>query len=92
MEFLFRDAKNYTGLENCQARSVIKINFHVNASLTTVSLAKAIHYFPIPKDQGENFSMLDVQKLFKIHLEIRLTINRIMDNWINAIPDSGYLS
>jgi len=64
IEFLFRDAKNFAGLENCQARSVNKINFHVNASLTTVSLAKALHYLPIPKEQRESFSMLDVKTMY----------------------------
>jgi len=64
IEFLFRDAKNFAGLENCQARSVNKINFHVNASLSTVSLAKALHYLSIPKDQRESFSMLDVKTLY----------------------------
>ncbi|MBM3405183.1 MAG: hypothetical protein FJY10_09885 [Bacteroidetes bacterium] len=33
-----------------------------------------------------------IERLFKIHIEIRLTINRIIDRWINAIPDSGNLS
>ena len=64
IEFLFRDAKNFAGLEHCQARSVNKINFHVNASLTTVSLAKALHYLPIPKDKRESFSMLDLKTLY----------------------------
>jgi len=64
IEFLFRDAKNFAGLENCQARSVNKINFHVNASLTTVSLAKALHYLPIPKEQRESFFMLDVKTMY----------------------------
>ena len=64
IEFLFRDAKNFAGLENCQARSKNKIHFHVNASLSTVSLAKALHYLPIPMDQREGFSMLDVKTLY----------------------------
>ena len=64
IEFLFRDAKNFAGLEHCQARSENKINFHVNASLTTVSLAKALHYLPIPKHQRESFSMLDIKTLY----------------------------
>ena len=64
IEFLFRDAKNFAGLEHCQARSENKINFHVNASLTTVSFAKALHYLPIPKDQREGFSMLDVKTMY----------------------------
>lgn len=64
IEFLFRDAKNFAGLEHCQARSENKINFHVNASLTTVSLAKALHYLPVPKEQQEGFSMLDVKTMY----------------------------
>jgi hypothetical protein len=64
IEFLFRDAKNFAGLEHCQARSAQKINFHVNASLSTVSLAKAIHYLPIPKEERESFSMLDIKTLY----------------------------
>ena len=64
IEFLFRDAKNFAGMEHCQARSENKIKFHVNASLTTVSLAKALHYLSIPKDQRESFSMLDLKTLY----------------------------
>ncbi len=64
IEFLFRDAKNYTGMEHCQARSTNKIHFHVNASLTTVSLAKVLHYLPIPKDERDSFSMLDIKTMY----------------------------
>ena len=34
IEFLFRDAKQFTGLTDCQARSQAKLDFHFNASLT----------------------------------------------------------
>jgi hypothetical protein len=40
IEFLFRDAKQFTGLTACQARSQAKLNFHFNASLSAVTLAK----------------------------------------------------
>jgi len=40
IEFLFRDAKQFTGLNHCQARSKEKIYFHINTSLTAVSVAK----------------------------------------------------
>jgi hypothetical protein len=40
IEFLFRDAKQYTGLTDCQARSLAKLNLHFNASLSAVTLAK----------------------------------------------------
>ena len=40
IEFLFRDAKQFTGLSDCQARSAGKLRFHFNASLSAVSFAK----------------------------------------------------
>ncbi len=61
IEFLFRDAKNYAGLEDCQARSENKLHFHVNASLTAVSLAKALHYLNVPIAERGSFSMADVK-------------------------------
>jgi len=39
-EFIFRDAKQFTGLEDCQARDAQKLAFHFNASLTALNLAK----------------------------------------------------
>lgn len=64
IEFLYRDAKQYTGLNHCQARDEIKLHFHFNASLTTVSLAKAIHYLSVPREQRSSFSMEDVKTLY----------------------------
>jgi hypothetical protein len=40
IEFLCRDAKQFTGLTDCQARSQAKLDCHCNASVTAVSLAK----------------------------------------------------
>ena len=40
LEFLFRDAKQFTGLSDCQARDAQALDFHFNASLATVNLAK----------------------------------------------------
>lgn len=40
IEFLFRDSKQFTGLEDCQARDGLKLEFHFNASLTALNLAK----------------------------------------------------
>ncbi len=40
IEFLYRDAKQHTGLNDCQARSKNKLDFHFNAALTAVNLAK----------------------------------------------------
>lgn len=40
IELLFRDAKQYTGLTDCQAREAHRLHFHFNASLTTLNIAK----------------------------------------------------
>jgi len=40
IEFLYRDAKEFTGLTICQARSENKLDFHFNAALTAKKLAK----------------------------------------------------
>lgn len=64
IEFLYRDAKQHTGLNHCQARDEKKLHFHFNASLTTVSLAKAVHYLSKPKQQRGAFSMEDIKTLY----------------------------
>ena len=40
IEFLFRDAKQYTRLMDCQARCKAAIHTHINASLTALNLLK----------------------------------------------------
>jgi hypothetical protein len=40
MEFIFRDAKQFTGLSDCQARNEQALDFHFNASLMALNLAK----------------------------------------------------
>ena len=41
IEFIFRDAKQFTGLEDCQSCDADKLDFHFNVSLTALNLAKA---------------------------------------------------
>ena len=40
IEFIFRDAKQFTGFTDCQARDADRLNFHFNASLTTLNIAR----------------------------------------------------
>jgi len=40
IEFLFRDAKQHTGLMDCQARCKTAIHMHINASLTALNFLK----------------------------------------------------
>ncbi|MCY7323566.1 MAG: hypothetical protein LH660_17615 [Phormidesmis sp. CAN_BIN36] len=40
IEFIFLDAKQFTGLCNCQAHEVKKLDFHFKDSFTALNLAK----------------------------------------------------
>jgi hypothetical protein len=40
IEFIFRDPKQFTGLSDCQARHLPRLDFHFNASLIALNLAK----------------------------------------------------
>lgn len=41
IEFIFRDAKQFTGLVDCQARDQQALDFHFNAALATLNVARA---------------------------------------------------
>lgn len=63
MEFGFRDAKQFTGLENSQARSTNKLYFHFNTALSAVNIAKVMQL----KDEKRRelpFSMADCKIMF----------------------------
>jgi hypothetical protein len=62
IEFLYRDAKQHCGLEDCQARSKNKLDFHFNLALTLVNLAK-IHWMNTRKTETEPFSMANFKTL-----------------------------
>ena len=74
IEFLYRDAKQHCGLENCQARSKNKLHFHFNASLTTVNLAK-LHWLQTRKSEHTPFSMAN----FKTLTHNTVLLNRFFD-------------
>jgi hypothetical protein len=59
IEYLFRDAKQYTGLMHCQSTNEAKLLNHINVSLTTVSAAKATHW-----KEGEPFSMNEIKNYY----------------------------
>jgi hypothetical protein len=69
-EFIFRDAKQHVGLQDCQARSKEQIDFHVNMSMTTVNIAKAMHH--LDKGYSEKpFSMADIKTQYFNELIIK---------------------
>ena len=62
IEFLYRDAKQFTGLTSCQARSKNKLDFHFNATLTAVNLAKQ-DWLSNKSNTPKPFSMSDYKTL-----------------------------
>jgi len=76
IEFLYRDAKQFSGLTHCQARNENKMHFHFNTSLTTINIAKAVYFLKNKKKVNESFSMSDVKS---IHLN-KIIADRIFAN------------
>jgi hypothetical protein len=69
IEFLFRDAKEFTGLTDCQARNQAKLYFHFNASLAAVSFAKLEAQQQAGGSFTEPFSLASLQhRAFNQHL------------------------
>jgi len=75
IEFIYRDAKQYCGLTNCQARSENKLNFHFNAALTAVNIAK-IEWLSTKKGQVEQFSMSDYKTMYNNELMLNTFIRK----------------
>ena len=62
IEFIFREAKQFTGLTDCQARDEQKLAFHFNASLTALNLAKWEAYQQHDTDETFVFSMASYKR------------------------------
>jgi hypothetical protein len=72
-ECLFRDATQFTGLTDCQARSQAKRNLHCNASLSAVTLAK-LEARQHNGDVASAFSMASLKRrAFNQHLLERIS-------------------
>jgi hypothetical protein len=59
IEYLFRDAKQFTGLNHCQSTKQTKFTNHINISLTAVSVAKATHW-----QKDKPFSMAQIKQYY----------------------------
>lgn len=67
IEFLYRDAKQFLGLEQCQSRQAEALDFHLNLTLSTLNVLKAKHWFSLPKNEDGNrppFSAADLKTLY----------------------------
>ena len=76
VEFLIRDAKQHTGLEDCMARDETKLSMHFNISMSVVSIAKVAYHLSVQKDQRNSFSMADI----KMYYMNKLITDRIFSN------------
>lgn len=83
-EFLIRDAKQFTDLNDCQARSTAKLEFHWNTSLTSVNVAKVAHWLNLPEEKRKAFSMATVKALHHNQL--------ILDRFFDILPQNTELS
>jgi Transposase DDE domain len=63
IEFIFRDAKQFTGLSDCQSPHPQRLDFHFNASLTALNLAKYQSYHSHSSSQPFVFSMASYKRL-----------------------------
>ena len=77
IEFLFRDAKQYTGLTNCQSRNEKKLHYHFNMSLTSVNIAKAAHYLSIKKEDRTSFSLADIKTCYFNELMLNFFLSNL---------------
>ena len=79
-EFIFRDGKQWTGLDERQARSEENIYSHVNYAMTKVNIPKAIIRKDIEEDQPISYSVRDIKtELYNQYLLERIIINYDID-------------
>lgn len=83
-EFLIRDGKQFTGLNDCQARSTAKLEFHWNTSLTAINVAKVEHWLTKPREERKAFSMATVKTLQHNQL--------LIDRFFDILPENTKLS
>ena len=62
IEFMFRDAKQFTGFSDCQARNEKAIDFHLNTSLMALNVAKAEQRSRVAQEELSTLSMASVKR------------------------------
>jgi hypothetical protein len=78
IEFIFRDAKQFVGLNDCQARRQDSLDFHFNASLTALNLAKVDAYLSFDYGPDIPFSMA-TQKMVYFNEHLLAKVVSILD-------------
>lgn len=75
IEFVFRDAKGFTGLTDCQSRDERRINYHLNVSLLALNVAK-LEDGALQKKAGTKYAFSMANWARKFHVEF--VINRFI--------------
>lgn len=88
IEFVFRDAKQFAGLEDCQSRSPDALAFHWNASFLTVNVARVQQRLNTPKDDTFVFSREDDKRRSFNYLLAQRIIDSLPTNltFHNCLP------
>lgn len=64
IEFLFRDAKQHLGLNQCQSTDEKVLHNHWNTALTTINIAKALQWQQEPNVTERIFPIQDIKTLY----------------------------
>ena len=62
IEFIFRDAKQFTGFSDCQARNENALDFHLNVSLMALNVARAEQRSLVGAEELSILSMATVKR------------------------------
>ena len=77
IEFIFRDAKQFAGFSDCQARDQEALHFHFNASVTVVNLARLMAQAAHSTEEQMVFSMASIkQRAFNEHM-LKLIVSKL---------------
>lgn len=76
MEFNFRDAKQFMGLQSCQARCTERLHFHFNATLTAVNVAKSIYRNGMAKNESIPLCVQDIKTELSNFLMLQLFFSK----------------
>ena len=93
IEFLFRDAKQFLGLNDCQARCSESLDFHFNATMTALNLLKLEDRQQHQRDDPSNLHrVISIAswkaRKFNVHLLERFSSHLGLDfNAIKSRPD-----
>jgi hypothetical protein len=88
IEFLFRDSKQFTGLSDCQARAKAALDFHFNAALATLNLARTEHLLEQTGEVPQVFSMASwkQRQLNERLLDVFIEKLALEPSWVKKHP------